>query len=224
MSALGDALDEQGFALLPGLVAPADCRALAARWDEPELFRKCVVMAQHGFGRGEYRYLGYPLPLLVQSLRESLYRELAPVANRWREALRLPGGFPDLLERYLEKCHASGQTRPTPLLLRYEAGDYNCLHQDLYGDEVFPLQATVLLSEPGRDFSGGEFLLVEQRPRAQSRGEVVPLSQGDAVVFAVRERPRRGARGCQRVQQRHGVSRVRSGLRFALGLIFHDAR
>jgi len=223
MSALSDALDEQGWARLPALVDPASCRALAARWDEEGVFRKRVVMEKHAYGQGEYRYFAYPLPELVQSLRRSLYRELAPIANRWREALRLPGGFPPELEAYLEKCHAAGQTRPTPLVLRYEAGGYNCLHQDLYGDEVFPLQATVLLSDPARDFGGGEFLLVEQRPRAQSRGEVVPLAHGDAVVFATRERPRRGPRGVHRVQLRHGVSRVREGLRFTLGLIFHDA-
>ena len=223
MSALSESLDERGWAMLPALVDHSSCRALAARWDEEALFRKRVAMERHAYGQGEYRYFAYPLPELVQSLRRSLYRELAPVANRWREALRLPGGFPPELETYLEKCHAAGQTKPTPLVLRYEEGGYNCLHQDLYGDEVFPLQATVLLSDPARDFGGGEFLLVEQRPRAQSRGEVVPLAQGDAVVFATRERPRRGPRGFQRVQLRHGVSRVRAGLRFTLGLIFHDA-
>ncbi|HXX49413.1 MAG TPA: 2OG-Fe(II) oxygenase [Myxococcota bacterium] len=223
MSALSDALDEQGWATLPALVDPATCRALAARWDEEAVFRKRVVMEKHAYGQGEYRYFAYPLPEVVQSLRRSLYRELAPIANRWRESLRLQGGFPPELESYLEKCHAAGQTRPTPLVLRYEAGGYNCLHQDLYGDQVFPLQATVLLSDPVCDFRGGEFLLVEQRPRAQSRGEVVPLAHGDAVVFATRERPRRGPRGVHRVQLRHGVSRVREGLRFTLGLIFHDA-
>ena len=223
MSALSDSLDERGYATLPALVDPATCRALAARWDEDGVFRKRVVMEKHAYGQGEYRYFAYPLPSAVQSLRTSLYRELAPLANRWREALRLPGGFPAELEAYLEKCHAAGQTKPTPLVLRYEAGGYNCLHQDLYGAEVFPLQATVLLSDPARDFAGGEFLLVEQRPRAQSRGEVVPLAQGDAGVFATRERPRRGPRGFHRVQLRHGVSRVREGLRFTLGLIFHDA-
>ena len=180
-------------------------------------------MQQHGFGRGEYRYFAYPLPPLVQSLRGALYARLAPVANRWAEQLRQPAEFPDSLDAYLEKCHAAGQTKPTPLVLRYEAGDYNCLHQDLYGAHVFPLQATVLLSEPGADFAGGEFLLVEQRPRAQSRGEVVPLARGDAVIFAVRERPRRGARGFHRAKLRHGVSTIRTGLRYTLGIILHDA-
>jgi len=223
VSALADALDERGHAVVPALVPAAECRALAARWDEAGLFRKRVVMQKHGYGQGEYRYFDYPLPPLVQALRESLYRELAPVANRWREALRLPAGFPAELSAYLDKCHAAGQTKPTPLVLRYEADDWNALHQDVYGDELFPLQATVLLSDPARDFTGGEFLLVERRPRLQSRGEVVPLAPGDAVVFAVRERPRRGTRGFHRVQMRHGVSRVRQGLRFTLGLIFHDA-
>jgi len=223
MSALADSLDARGYATVPALVAPDVCRALAARWSEDGVFRKRVVMEKHAYGQGEYRYFQYPLPDVVARLRASLYRELAPIANRWRESLRLPGGFPAELEAYLEKCHAAGQTKPTPLVLRYEAGGYNCLHQDLYGDEVFPLQATVLLSDPARDFSGGEFLLVEQRPRAQSRGEVVPLAQGDAVVFATRERPRQGPRGFHRVKMRHGVATVRSGLRFTLGLIFHDA-
>jgi hypothetical protein len=220
---LSESLDERGYALLPQLVTPEACRALAARWDEPDLFRKRIVMQKHGFGQGEYRYFDYPLPELLQRLRESLYAELAPVANRWRERLRQPADFPATLEAYLAKCHAAGQSRPTPLMLRYEASDYNCLHQDLYGALVFPVQLTILLSDPARDFSGGEFLLVEQRPRAQSRGEVVPLGQGDAVAFAVRERPRLGTRGYHRAQMRHGVSRVRSGLRFTLGIIFHDA-
>ena len=220
---LHESLDERGFAVLPGLVAARDCAALAGLWTRSAVFRKRVVMQQHGFGQGEYQYFAYPLPPLVQRLRESLYAELAPAANRWREQLGLPADFPADLGSYLDTCHAAGQTRPTPLVLRYEAGDYNCLHQDLYGELVFPIQATVLLSDPARDFGGGEFLLVEQRPRAQSRGEVVPLAQGDAVVFAVRERPRRGARGFHRVQMRHGVSRLRSGLRLTLGLIFHDA-
>jgi len=223
VSTFAESLDELGYALVPGLVAPADCTALAAAWSEAAVWRKRVVMQQHGFGRGEYRYFAYPLPPLVARLRRELYGELAPVANRWAEELRAPAEFPDSLEAYLSKCHAAGQTKPTPLVLRYEAGDYNCLHQDLYGAHVFPLQATVLLSEPGRDFTGGEFLLVEQRPRAQSRGSAVPLARGDAVVFPVRERPRRGTRGFHRVKLRHGVSTVRSGLRYTLGLIFHDA-
>jgi hypothetical protein len=223
MSDLGESLDALGFATLPGLVSAPDCAALAASWDRDGVFRKRVVMQQHGFGRGEYRYFAYPLPGLVESLRSSLYAQLAPIANRWRSELGRPADFPDSLAEYLATCHTAGQTKPTPLVLRYEAGDFNCLHQDLYGEQVFPLQATVLLSDPARDFAGGEFLLVEQRPRAQSRGEVVPLSLGDAVVFPVRERPRRGARGFHRVQMRHGVSRIRSGLRFTLGIIFHDA-
>ena len=220
---LDESLDERGYALLPQLLMPEDCHALTARWDEAELFRKRIVMQRHGFGQGEYRYFDYPLPQLVQRLRESLYAELAPLANRWRERLRQPADFPATLAPYLAKCHAGGQTRPTPLMLRYEAGDYNCLHQDLYGALVFPVQLTILLSDPASDFTGGEFLLVEQRPRAQSRGEVVPLAQGDAVAFAVRERPRLGTRGYHRAKLRHGVSRVRSGLRFTLGIIFHDA-
>lgn len=224
MSALSDSLDERGYATLPALVDPATCRALAARWDEDGVFRKRVVMEKHAYGQGEYRYFAYPLPSAVQSLRTSLYRELAPLANRWREALRLPGGFPAELEAYLEKCHAAGQTKPTPLVLRYEAGGYNCLHQDRYGALAFPLQATVLLSRPGADFTGGEFLLVEQRPRAQSRGEVVALGQGDAVIFPNALRPVAGKRGDYRVNLRHGVSRLRSGRRHTVGVIFHDAK
>jgi uncharacterized protein len=220
---LHESLDASGHAVLPGVLGAAECRALVELWSDDAPFRKRVVMQRHGFGQGEYRYFDYPLPEVVQRLRESLYAELAPVANRWREQLRQAADFPPDLASYLARCHAAGQQRPTPLMLRYEAGDYNCLHQDLYGEQVFPLQLTVLLSQPEKDFSGGEFLLVEQRPRAQSRGEVVPLGQGDGVVFAVRERPRLGARGHHRVQLRHGVSRVRSGLRFTLGVIFHDA-
>ncbi len=180
-------------------------------------------MARHNFGRGEYQYLRYPLPPVVAALREGLYPALAPFANRWQARLRLEPRFPATLAAYLERCHAAGQTRPTPLILKYAAGDYNCLHQDLYGDLVFPLQATVLLSAPGADFTGGEFLLVETRPRMQSRGEVVPLNQGDAVIFAVSQRPVAGTRGDYRVTMRHGVSRLRSGRRFTLGIIFHDA-
>ena len=220
---LDRALDELGYAVVPGLLAPSDCSALVAGWADERAFRKRVVMQQHGFGRGEYRYFADPLPARVAELRAELYARLAPVANRWATQLRQPAEFPDSLAAYLEKCHAAGQTKPTPLVLRYEAGDYNCLHQDLYGAHVFPLQATVLLSAPGADFSGGEFLLVEQRPRAQSRGEVVPLARGDAVIFAVRERPRLGARGYHRAKLRHGVSTIRSGLRYTLGIILHDA-
>ncbi len=228
MSTLGGpeleaSLDELGHAVVPGVLAAAECAAVVDGWTDERAFRKRVVMQQHGFGRGEYRYFDYPLPPRVEALRAALYTRLAPVANRWAAQLRQPAEFPDSLAAYLEKCHAAGQTKPTPLVLRYETGDYNCLHQDLYGAHVFPLQATVLLSEPGADFSGGEFLLVEQRPRAQSRGEVVPLARGDAVIFAVRERPRLGARGYHRVKLRHGVSTVRTGLRYTLGLILHDA-
>ncbi len=180
-------------------------------------------MQRHGFGRGEYKYLRYPLPPVVEALRQAIYPQLAPIANRWRERLREEGRFPAALGAYLNECHMAGQERPTPLILKYEAGDYNCLHQDLYGPLVFPLQLTVLLSAPEADFSGGEFLLVEQRPRAQSRGEVVPLRQGEAVIFAVHHRPVEGTRGPYRVTMRHGVSRLRSGRRFTLGIIFHDA-
>jgi uncharacterized protein len=217
------ALDAQGFAVLPAVLDPAACRELAGLYDDDEAFRSRVVMARHNFGRGEYKYLRYPLPPVVADLREALYPRLAPLANSWHERLRLEPRFPATLKAYFDRCHAAGQERPTPLILKYEAGDYNCLHQDLYGDLVFPLQATVLLSAPGRDFEGGEFMLVEQRPRMQSKGEVVPLRQGDMVVFAVNHRPVEGARGFFRVTMRHGVSRLRSGRRFTLGVIFHDA-
>ncbi len=217
------ALDERGHAVFPGLLDPAACGELAALYDHEEAFRSLVVMARHNFGRGEYQYLRYPLPPVVATLRERLYPALAPLANRWHERLRLEPRFPPTLAEYLARCHAAGQQRPTPLILKYEEGDYNCLHQDLYGDFVFPLQATVLLSAPGRDFRGGEFLLVEQRPRMQSRGEVVPLGQGDAVIFAVNHRPVSGARGVSGATMRHGVSRLHHGRRFTLGIIFHDA-
>jgi len=220
---LAVSLDERGYATLPALLGPGECRALAALYTDEAAFRSRVVMQRHGFGRGEYKYLRYPLPALVEELRRALYPLLVPVANRWREALRQEGRFPASLDDFLAECHAAGQTRPTPLILSYAAGDYNCLHQDLYGALVFPLQLTVLLSDP-TDFAGGEFLLVEQRPRLQSKGEVVPLRQGEAVVFAVHHRPVRGARGFYRVNQRHGVSRLRSGERTTLGIIFHDAR
>jgi hypothetical protein len=217
------ALDERGYAVLPGVLDPAECRDLAALYDEDAAFRSRVVMARHNFGRGEYKYLRYPLPPLVAALREALYPQLAPLANRWHERLGLEARFPPALRAYLDRCHAAGQQRPTPLILKYQAGDYNCLHQDLYGELVFPVQATVLLSAPGADFAGGEFLLVEQRPRMQSKGEVVPLNQGDAVIFAVNHRPVAGARGFYRVTMRHGVSRLHSGHRLTLGIIFHDA-
>ncbi len=215
-------LDERGYATLPALLDADGCRVLAALYDDDAAFRSRVVMQRHGFGRGEYKYLRYPLPAPVAELRRALYPLLAPVANRWREALREEGRFPEALDDFLAECHAAGQTRPTPLILKYAAGDYNCLHQDLYGALVFPLQLTILLSDPG-EFTGGEFLLIEQRPRMQSKAEVVPLRQGDAVVFAVHHRPVRGARGFYRVNQRHGVSRLRSGARATLGIIFHDA-
>jgi hypothetical protein len=217
-------LDAHGCAVVPELVAPDGCAALAAAWDDDRLFRSRVIMARHNFGRGEYRHFAYPLPQAVQALRTGLYPALAAIANRWNAALGIAGRFPDTLDALLARCRAQGQTRPTPLLLRYEAGDYNCLHQDLYGDLAFPLQMTVLLSQPGRDFTGGEFVLTEQRPRMQSRAEVVPLAQGDAVIFPAHHRPARGARGWYRAVMRHGVSRLRSGRRHCLGIIFHDAR
>ena len=216
-------LDERGYAVLPGVLDPLECGDLAALYDRGEAFRSRVVMARHNFGSGEYKYLRYPLPPLVASLREALYPALSPLANQWHERLRLEARFPATLPEYLAQCHAAGQQRPTPLILKYEAGDYNRLHQDLYGELVFPVQATVLLSAPGRDFAGGEFLLVEQRPRTQSRGEVVPLEEGDAVIFAVNHRPLASARGFTRATLRHGVSPLRSGRRFTLGIIFHDA-
>ncbi len=220
--AISAALDAGGYATTPLLTAE-ECASLVALYPLAESFRSRIVMERHGFGRGEYKYFGYPLPDLVERLRRSMYPGLVPIADRWRRSLGRPGEFPPILDEYLRRCHAAGQPRPTPLMLRYRADDYNCLHQDLYGELVFPLQATVLLSRPGADFTGGEFLLVEQRPRAQSRGEVVPLSQGDAVIFAVHHRPGQGRRGAYRVNLRHGVSRIRSGLRYSLGIIFHDA-
>ena len=216
-------LDERGYATTAALLTTEQCRGLSALYDREEAFRSRVVMQRHGFGSGEYKYLRYPLPDIVEALRQSIYPQLAPIANRWRERLREEGRFPPALAAYLKECHVAGQERPTPLILKYEAGDYNCLHQDLYGDLVFPLQLTVLLSAPEDDFTGGEFLLVEQRPRAQSKGEVVPLRQAEAVIFPVHHRPVEGTRGPYRVTMRHGVSRIRSGRRFTLGIIFHDA-
>lgn len=221
---IGAELDADGCAVVGGLLPAGDCAALAAAYDDDGLFRSRVVMARHGFGRGEYRYFDYPLPPVVQRLRSALYPGLAAIANRWSAALGADARFPDRLDDFLARCRAAGQARPTPLLLRYGAGDYNCLHQDLYGEHVFPLQVAVLLSEPARDFAGGEFVLTEQRPRMQSRAEVVPLAQGDAVVFPVSQRPVQGSRGPYRVNMRHGVSRLRSGRRHCLGIIFHDAR
>jgi hypothetical protein len=222
-AAIAADLDAQGWALLPGLLDPGQCDAIAALYGPSDAFRSHVVMARHGFGRGEYRYFAYPLPPLVQTLRAELYPRLAPIANRWHERMGLAARFPDDHAAFLARCHADGQTRPTPLLLQYGPGDYNCLHQDLYGEHVFPLQVAVLLSEPGADFDGGEFVLTEQRPRIQSRAEVVPLGKGDGVVFAVNSRPHRGTRGDYRVAMRHGVSRLRRGQRHTLGIIFHDA-
>ncbi|MEO8061732.1 MAG: 2OG-Fe(II) oxygenase [Pseudomonadota bacterium] len=220
---LAGVLDAQGHATLPGLLGGAECRELAASYGDASRFRKRIVMARHGFGRGEYQYFAYPLPRALQTLRENLYTHLAPVANRWHERLRIDSRFPATHAEFLARCHAAGQASPTPLLLRYAAGDYNCLHQDLYGEHVFPLQVAVLLSRPEEDFTGGEFVLTEQRPRMQSRVEVVPLAQGDAVIFAVNHRPVDGTRGTYRVTLRHGVSRLRDGRRDTLGLIFHDA-
>lgn len=216
-------LDEDGWAVIPGLLDEATCRSLSALYAQGTGFRSRVVMERHGFGRGEYCYFSYPLPPLVTTLREKIYPFLVPTANCWMERMGFPVRFPSDHQSFLARCHAAGQTRPTPLLLRYGAGDYNCLHQDLYGEHVFPIQLAVLLSCPERDFTGGEFVLTEQRPRMQSLADVVPLRMGDAVLFAVSQRPKAGARGDYRVTLRHGVSRVRSGLRHTLGLIFHDA-
>jgi hypothetical protein len=216
-------LDARGSSMLPGLLASNECDALAALYDVECNFRSRVVMGRHGFGRGEYKYFNYPLPDLVTALRTSIYARLASIANQWNASMQAATRYPPHHADYLALCHASGQLRPTPLLLRYGADDYNCLHQDLYGERVFPLQVAILLSEPGRDFEGGEFVLTEQRPRMQSRPEVVPLRQGDAVIFAVHQRPVRGSRGVYRVNHRHGVSRLRSGSRHTLGVIFHDA-
>jgi hypothetical protein len=223
-AAIGRELDAVGCARLPPILTPAECGAIADTYDADRLFRSAVVMARHGFGRGEYRYFAYPLPSVIAELRSALYLPLAAIANRWQDALDGDVRYPATHAEFIDRCHRAGQTRPTPLLLRYGAGDYNCLHQDLYGEHVFPLQVACLLSEPGRDFTGGEFVLTEQRPRMQSRAEVVPLGQGQAVVFAVSSRPVQGARGVYRVSMRHGVSRVRTGRRHTFGIIFHDAR
>jgi hypothetical protein len=217
-------LDTQGCAVLKGLLRADECCALAARYPEDRIFRSRVVMGRHGFGRGEYKYFTYPLPQPIAELRPLLYDRLQPIANRWNETMGIAIQYPDRHEAFLDRCHQAGQLRPTPLLLQYEEGDYNCLHQDLYGEHVFPLQVAILLSEPGRDFDGGEFVLTEQRPRMQSRAEVVPLRQGDGVAFAVHVRPVQGTRGSYRVNMRHGVSRLRSGRRHTLGVIFHDAK
>lgn len=215
-------LDGQGWAVLPRLLSAAECRQVAGLYAGGGRFRSRVVMARHGFGQGEYQYFAYPLPGLIEGLRGALYPRLAPIANRWHEAMGVAVRFPDHAA-FLDRCHAAGQTRPTPLLLQYGPGDYNCLHQDLYGEHVFPLQVAILLSEPGEDFEGGEFVLTEQRPRMQSRPSVAPLRRGDGVVFAVNQRPVQGSRGFYRTVMRHGVSRVRAGRRHTLGIIFHDA-
>lgn len=214
-------LDERGFHILPGLLARDSCETLAAGYDS-DLFRSTIAMARHGFGRGEYKYYRYPLPSLIAGLRPLLYERLVAIANEWQDALGSPVRFPDRHEDFLERCKSAGQTRPTPLILRYGPGDYNCLHQDVYGETVFPLQVAVLLSDTAK-FTGGEFILTEQRPRRQSVAQVVPLRQGDAVIFPVRDRPVRGTRGFYRAQHRHGVSEIRSGQRHTLGVIFHDA-
>jgi uncharacterized protein len=216
-------LDAKGFAVMPRLLLPDQCRAVAGLYADDEHFRSRVVMARHGFGRGEYKYFAYPLPDLIGELRAELYPHLARTANLWNMQMGVDVQYPPNHADFLKRCHGSGQVRPTPLLLQYVVGDYNCLHQDLYGEHVFPLQVAVLLSQPGRDFAGGEFVLTEQHPRMQSRASVVPLSQGDAVVFAVHHRPVRGTRGTYRVNLRHGVSEIRSGQRHTVGVIFHDA-
>jgi len=222
-SSIEASLDTSGAAVLPQLLTAQECAAVAGFYPVAEMFRSTIVMARHNFGKGEYRYFNYPLPDPVAALRATLYPRLVPIANRWHAALRMEADFPDEHAAFVERCHRDGQRRPTPLLLRYTAGDYNCLHQDLYGTHVFPLQVAILLSQPQTDFTGGEFVLTEQRPRMQSRVEVMPLNQGDAVVFAVHQRPVAGTRGTYRVNMRHGVSRIRSGQRYTLGIIFHDA-
>jgi uncharacterized protein len=217
-------LDAQGCAVLKNLLTSDECRAIAALYPDEANFRSRIVMGRHGFGRGEYQYFSYPLPALIQQLRPALYAKLQNLANRWNEAMGIDIRYPASHEAFLKRCHDAGQTRPTPLLLQYGPGDYNCLHQDLYGEHVFPLQVAILLSEPGRDFEGGELVMTEQRPRMQSRAEVAPLGQGDAVAFAVHHRPVQGTRGVYRVNLRHGVSRIRSGQRHTVGVIFHDAK
>jgi uncharacterized protein len=216
-------LDARGVALIQSVLSAVECQALIDLYAQEPLFRSRVVMSAHGFGRGEYKYFGYPLPQVVGALRTAAYPHLVSLANRWNELMGLKVRYPRCHAEFLERCHLAGQDKATPLLLRYEADDYNCLHQDLYGEHVFPLQLAILLSRPGRQFTGGEFVLTEQRPRMQSRPEVVPLEQGDAVVFAVHQRPVQGTRGVYRVKHRHGVSRIRSGHRHTLGIIFHDA-
>ena len=217
-------LEDYGCAVIGPLISPRDCRDIVDLYPSESPFRSRIVMARHGFGRGEYKYFAYPLPVVVSRLREALYPNLAEIANAWNAQLGTPTRFPARHEQFLERCHAAGQTKPTPLLLQYTAGDYNCLHQDIYGEQIFPLQVAILLSEPGADFAGGEFVLTEQRPRMQSRAEVVSLRQGEGVIFPVHHRPVMGTRGTYRVTMRHGVSRLRSGRRHTLGIIFHDAK
>jgi len=216
-------LNRQGNAVMEHLLSPEDCRTIAGLYPKDEIFRSRVVMGRHGFGRGEYKYFNYPLPDLLGGLRTAIYPHLVPIANHWNEAMRIDARYPEKHADFIEHCHKAGQVRTTPLLLQYGPGDYNCLHQDLYGEHVFPLQLAILLSDPGTDFDGGEFVMTEQRPRMQSRPMVVPLRQGDGVVFAVHNRPVQGTRGTYRVNLRHGVSRIRSGHRHTVGIIFHDA-
>ena len=223
-SSIGAALEAHGCAQTAPLLTKDECVALAGDYSTDALFRSRVIMARHGFGRGEYKYFAYPLPDLIAGLRTALYPHLAEIANRWNAAMGIAVRYPQQHDDFVKRCHRAGQTKPTPLLLQYGPGDYNCLHQDIYGEHVFPLQATVLLSQPGADFSGGEFVLTEQRPRMQSRAEVVGLQQGEAVIFPVHHRPVQGTRGIYRVNMRHGVSRIRSGRRHTLGIIFHDAK
>jgi len=218
-----DGLDTNGWVLLPNLLSDSECDAISSLYGREDGFRSRVIMARHGFGRGEYRYFSYPLPPLIQHLRTSLYPHLAPMANRWHERMGIEQRFPTTLKEFLDRCHENGQLRPTPLLLQYAKGDYNCLHQDLYGEHVFPLQVAVLLSDPDSDFEGGEFVLTEQRPRMQSRANVVPLKKGDGVLFAVNSRPVKGTKGDYKVKMRHGVSALRDGRRHTVGIIFHDA-
>ena len=220
---VAEQLDRYGCATVPDLLTPRECDALVTRYSNDTLYRSRVVMARHGFGRGEYKYYAYPLPEPIATIRREVYPHLVPVANRWNETMNINVRYPSKHTEFIERCHAAGQVRPTPLILQYAQGDFNCLHQDLYGEHVFPLQLAILLSEPGRDFTGGEFVMTEQRPRMQSRPEVVPLRQGDAVIFAVHHRPVNGTRGPYRVNLRHGVSRLRSGHRHTVGVIFHDA-
>ena len=217
-------LDAYGAAVIGPLLSPEQCKTLSNEYDNEDLYRSRVVMARQGFGRGEYKYFAYPLPSVIAELRKSLYPYLMKIANGWNEAMGIDVRYPAEHEAFKARCHAAGQTKPTPLILKYEAGDYNCLHQDIYGEHVFPLQVAVLLSKPGQEFTGGEFTLSEQRPRMQSRVEVVPLGQGTGVIFPVHHRPVKGTRGTYRVKMRHGVSRVRSGQRFTMGVIFHDAQ